>query len=80
MTTATTIGALYLYSRTLPLPKNVRLAVVHVAGMAAIQVTLGITTLLYFVPIPVASAHQGGSVALLSFALWLVHSLKGIPK
>ncbi len=45
------------------------------------QVGLGISTLLWFVPTPLAAAHQTGSVALLSFALWLMSELrKKVPK
>lgn len=42
------------------------------AAAATIQATLGISTLIYMVPIELASAHQAGSVALLSImlALW----------
>jgi len=36
-----------------------------------VQVTLGITTLLYVVPIPLAVAHQGGAIVLLSVAILL---------
>jgi heme a synthase len=31
------------------------------------------------VPIPLASAHQAGSLTLLTAALWLVHAMKKIP-
>lgn len=41
-----------------------------VAITALVQVTVGIATLLLFVPIPIASLHQLGAVALLSAALW----------
>lgn len=44
------------------------------AGMT--QVTLGITTLLYFVPTLLAASHQFGSLAVLSSALWLMHELR----
>lgn len=47
------------------------------------QVALGITTLLTYVPVPIAAAHQSGSLMLLSFAIWLTHELKllkHIPK
>lgn len=43
--------------------------------MLAVQVTLGITTLLWFVPIPLAVLHQGGAVLLFSAALNLNHAL-----
>jgi cytochrome c oxidase assembly protein subunit 15 len=35
------------------------------------QVSLGITTLLYLVPVPLASAHQAGSVLLLTWVMVL---------
>jgi cytochrome c oxidase assembly protein subunit 15 len=49
-------------------------------AVATIQVSLGIATLLLFVPTPLAAAHQGGSLTLLTVAVWLVHTLRFIPK
>ncbi len=40
-----------------------------VAGMAIVQVILGISTLLLVVPIPLAALHQAGAVALFTFVL-----------
>ena len=71
---------LWLYGRRLPLPKVSRLALHHVGAMVVIQVTLGITTLLYYVPISLASTHQAGSLTLLTFATWLSHTLRRVPK
>ena len=45
-------------------------------AMANIQVLLGISTLLYLVPIPLAAAHQAGSVALLTTMIHLLVSLR----
>lgn len=39
-----------------------------------VQVTLGITTLLYIVPIPLAAAHQAGALILFSLALYTLHT------
>ena len=44
--------------------------------MVNIQVLLGLATLLYLVPIPVAAAHQAGSVALLSTMVHLLVALR----
>ena len=44
--------------------------------MANVQVTLGISTLLYLVPIPLAALHQAGSVALLTTMIHLLISLR----
>ena len=40
------------------------------------QVGLGVSTLLLYVPVWLASLHQCGSLATLSAALWLSHELK----
>mgnify|MGYP001204739340 FL=1 len=45
----------------------------------ALQVVLGISTLLKHVPVPLAAAHQGGAVLLLSCALFLAHGLRRLP-
>lgn len=45
-------------------------------AMANVQVLLGISTLLYLVPVPLAAAHQAGSVALLSAAIHLLVTLR----
>lgn len=47
-------------------------------GMVAVQVSLGVGTLLYFVPVPLAAAHQAGSLTLLSLAIWLAHLLRRV--
>lgn len=44
--------------------------------MSLLQVSLGISTLIYLVPIPLASAHQAGSLVLLSLALAAGASLR----
>jgi cytochrome c oxidase assembly protein subunit 15 len=41
----------------------------------ALQLTLGISTILSHVALPLAAAHQGGAVLLLSCALFLAHGL-----
>ncbi|KAF7978321.1 hypothetical protein HWV62_937 [Athelia sp. TMB] len=58
------------------LPRVTRGAVHAAFAMVNVQVALGITTLLYLVPVPLAAAHQAGSVALLSTMVFLVGSLR----
>jgi cytochrome c oxidase assembly protein subunit 15 len=49
----------------------------YAVGLASVgQVTLGITTLLHYVPIPLAAAHQVGSVVVLTSGIYLAHSLR----
>jgi cytochrome c oxidase assembly protein subunit 15 len=45
-------------------------------AMANMQVLLGISTLLYLVPVPLAAAHQAGSVMLLTTALHVLLALR----
>jgi len=56
-------------------PLILRLAALA-CGAVTMQATLGITTLLYLVPIPLASAHQAGSLALLSVLIALAAALR----
>ncbi|KAI9031765.1 cytochrome oxidase assembly protein-domain-containing protein [Phycomyces nitens] len=78
-TTAIAATALWCYSRRLPLPKNARLAINTMMGAVVIQVTLGISTLIYMVPIELAAAHQAGAMALLTSNFWLIHALRRVP-
>lgn len=58
------------------LPPLTRRMVTSAFAMANIQVLLGISTLLYLVPVPLAALHQAGSVALLTTLVHLVVSLR----
>ena len=51
-----------------------KLAANHLLGMFLLQASLGISTLLLAVPIPLAAAHQAGAVLLLACALWTTAS------
>ncbi|GFR86766.1 cytochrome c oxidase assembly protein COX15-like protein [Elysia marginata] len=74
------IGGFWWMARKAPLHPRARLAVNLLLGMAFGQATLGVTTLLTYVPTPVAAIHQSGSLVLLSFALWVAHELRRLPK
>ena len=79
----TTLSAICLHAlslRGVPLPPRARLALRSLVAMSFVQVGLGITTLLMYVPVNLAALHQSGSLVLLSFAIWLATELKRIPK
>jgi cytochrome c oxidase assembly protein subunit 15 len=44
--------------------------------MANVQAALGISTLLYLVPVPLAACHQAGAVALLTTMLHLLLTIR----
>ena len=80
ITTLTVITGNWVLSRFTKLPSRVRLAANCLAGMVWLQVTMGVTALLNYVPIWLASAHQCGSLVTLTFALWLSHELQTVKK
>lgn len=76
MTTFTSIVALFAYTRASPtmknlLPRPAKKGMHGVLAFALMQVGLGISTLLYLVPTPLASAHQAGSLFLLTWVMVL---------
>lgn len=71
MTTFTAIIALWAFSRFSPrlrtvLPRSAKAGMTGVVHLAWMQVALGISTLIYLVPVPLAAVHQAGALALLS--------------
>lgn len=44
--------------------------------VAALQVLLGVSTLLLYVPIPLAAAHQATAVLVFTAAIWLLHEIR----
>ena len=74
------IAGYWWMCRKAPLPPRARMAVNALLGMGILQATLGITTLLYYVPVSLAAYHQSGSLVLLSIAVWLSHELRRMPK
>ena len=74
-TTFTAVMALWAFARTgamqKVLPRAAQRGVHGVVGFVFLQVTLGICTLLYLVPTGLASAHQAGSLALLTWTIVL---------
>ena len=55
--------------------ENVRIGIYSMLFLLLVQITLGISTLIFHVPVAIAAAHQIGSVALLTATLFVSHSL-----
>ena len=77
--TAVAILLLWAAGRHTGLPKPARTALDALLGAAAMQMALGVATLLLVVPIPLAAAHQAGAVLLLTAAIVFRHTL-GRPR
>ncbi len=76
MTTAAAVLLVWAAGLRAALPAPTRVALWALLAAAAVQVALGISTLLYVVPIPLAAAHQAGAVILLTAAIVLRHTLR----
>ena len=80
ITTLIAAVALWRYGMRMPdLPKPSKM-LLHglVAGVAA-QVSLGVATLLTYVPVSLGAAHQGGAMALFTIALGLLYTVRPAP-
>lgn len=75
-TLAFLVPLFWYQSRQVNLSATTRLACNLFLLMLAIQISLGIATLLHVVPIPLAASHQGGAVLLFAASLWVSHRLR----
>jgi heme a synthase len=71
------LTGLTLWLRRRRLPLGARGPLHLVLAMTAIQICLGISTLLRVVPVPLAALHQAGAVMLLSLTICALHGLRG---
>jgi len=62
------------------IPQPARSAAHCFLAMLAVQIALGISTLLLVVPIPLAAMHQAGAVLLFTTALWVARELANGPQ
>nr|CEL76357.1 TPA: cytochrome C oxidase assembly factor COX15,putative [Toxoplasma gondii VEG] len=79
---ATLIGSslLYFTGRRLPVPTEVKVALAALPSMVTLQLLLGITTLLFFVPTELGVLHQGGGMATLSALVYLCHTISRVSR
>ena len=63
---ALAVAALWIAARRARLPRRAGLAVHALLAVLVAQVTLGVLTLLYVVPVALAAAHQAGAMVLIS--------------
>jgi heme a synthase len=74
--TVAAVALSWLAGRSAPLPYRARLALHALLAAVLLQFALGVTTLLFVAPIPLAAAHQAGAVILLTAAIVLRHTLR----
>ncbi|XP_038883659.1 cytochrome c oxidase assembly protein COX15 isoform X2 [Benincasa hispida] len=74
--TLVSIGTLWWSTRKLEIHPAVRSLIGSTFGMAALQVTLGVSTLLSYVPVSLGTAHQAGALTLLTLVILLNHTVR----
>ncbi|KAF3963193.1 hypothetical protein CMV_012396 [Castanea mollissima] len=74
--TLISIGTLWWSTRKLDIHPAVKSLIGSTMGMAALQVTLGISTLLSYVPVSLGTAHQAGALTLLTLMILLNHTVR----
>jgi cytochrome c oxidase assembly protein subunit 15 len=67
---------LWLLGRKAALSRAAQTGLHVLLVLLLIQITLGVSTLLLYVPTPLAAAHQGGALALLTAALFVTHQMR----
>lgn len=67
---------LWFRSRSAALSEHALKAITVLLAALALQITLGISTLLLVVPTAIAAAHQGGALVLFSTALYVTYTLR----
>ena len=76
VTTFVAVLALWTATRFGGMAPRLRAASSVLMAVAALQVLLGISTLLLFVPIPLAALHQATAVLVFTAAIWLFHEIR----
>jgi len=77
--TVVAVFILWLWARRFPLSATQSNAMTATALMAALQLGLGIATLLLVVPVWLGALHQASAFLLLSLAVWALRSLRPMP-
>ena len=75
-TIAVAILVFWALARRVPLAPAQRMPVDLLAGMAMVQVALGILTIILQVPVGLAAAHQAGALVLYGLAIWTAGRLR----
>jgi len=78
LTTFIFVSVVAFWFKTLnqELPARTRIILHCLLAAVILQVTLGISTLLLVVPVPLAAAHQAGALILLTAMLWARHEFR----
>ena len=71
------IPAFYWIARKSQQESHINTGLHLLLAALALQLTLGITTLLLVVPVALAAAHQAGAVILLTASIFVSHQLRG---
>lgn len=75
-TTLFAIGSMWFAARNAQMHPAVEHLVKCTVGMTVLQVTLGVSTLLSYVPVSLGTAHQAGALTLFTMMILLLHATR----
>ena len=75
-TLAVAIPLLWWRSRRTDVPQRARYAATALLAMMAVQIGIGIATLVNVVPLPLAALHQSGALIVFALALTVAHAFR----
>jgi cytochrome c oxidase assembly protein subunit 15 len=59
-------------------PREIQIGLIWLVGVAALQITLGVLTILSYVNITVALLHQANAIVLFALAIYFIHRLRAM--
>jgi cytochrome c oxidase assembly protein subunit 15 len=59
-------------------PREIQVGLVWLIGVVALQITLGVLTILFYVNIVVALIHQANAIVLFALAVYFIHRFRAL--
>ena len=75
-TTLASVFGLFGLARKRQAPPHITKSIKRAMHMVLLQASLGISTVLYLVPLPLAVLHQAGSVGVLTTMMMMLHKMR----
>jgi len=74
------VPAVYYFAKKQNYPREILNGLLVLTGAVALQITLGILTILSYVNIVVALLHQANALVLFSLAIYFIHRLRALDR
>ncbi|HXF84922.1 MAG TPA: COX15/CtaA family protein [Anaerolineales bacterium] len=72
------VPAVYWAAKKQDYPREIQRGLLWLAGAVALQITLGVLTILSYVNIVIALLHQANAILLFTFAIYFIHRFRAL--